>query len=95
METALFDMGQKTDLEILEENFAALENEIRELNLSALQAMKSLGRGSKTGSTAFALDRYKDQKQRLLDRRPLFTKQVIKRAYSRGPTTKRANTTGA
>ena len=72
-------MGQvveKTDLEILEENFAALQNEIRELNLSALQAIKSLD--SKTGSTAFDVDRYKDRKQRLLDRLPLLQSKLLK-----------------
>jgi hypothetical protein len=76
METALLDMGQKTDLEILEENFAALQDEIRELNLSALQAMKSLD--SKAGSTAFDVDRYKDRKQRLLDRVPLLQSKLLK-----------------
>jgi chromosome segregation ATPase len=65
-------MGQvveKSDLEILEASFLAAQTEIRDLNLSALRAMKSLN--DKTGKTDFDVERYRDLKKKLQTRLPL------------------------
>src|SRR5687768_12547977 len=76
---ALLDMGQveeQGDLQLLEENFAALQNEIRELNLSALQAMKKLN--DKTSKTDFDVERYRDLKKKLQDRLPILETRLHK-----------------
>jgi hypothetical protein len=59
----------ETELDQLEKNYEAAKDEIRELDLSALQAMKSLN--DKTGSSGeFDLERYRHLKKRLQDRLP-------------------------
>ena len=57
-------MEEKSELDQLEENFESLKNEIRELDLNALQAMKSLDQ--KSGSIGdFDPIRYKEHKRKL------------------------------
>lgn len=73
-------MGQvveKTDLEILEENFLAAQAEIRELDHQALMAMKSLN--DRTGSSdSFDPIRYKEHKRRLQDQLPILETRLHK-----------------
>jgi hypothetical protein len=69
---------EKTDLEILEKNFEAAKNEIRELDLSALQAMKSLDNKDAKPDDSFDTERYRDLKRKLQDRLPGLEQKLLR-----------------
>jgi hypothetical protein len=62
-------VAEKSMLEMLEENYQAAIEEIRQIDHEAWRAMKSLN--DKTGKTDFNVERYRDLKKKLQDRLPL------------------------
>jgi chromosome segregation ATPase len=79
METALAtqtEVGQQSELEILEENYLALKEEIKTLDQSAWIEMKSLD--SKQGTSTFDPDRYRSLKKKLQDRLPILETRLRK-----------------
>jgi hypothetical protein len=79
METALLDMGQaeQSDLQLLEEQFAAARQEIVDLDQSALVALKSLDKKDGKPDDSFDIERYRDLKRKLQARLPILEQKLL------------------
>jgi len=78
MEAALLDQVEQSDLPLLEQQFAQLQNSIKDLDHEAWMAMKSLN--DKTGSLTDSFDpiRYRQLKKQLQDQLPILETKLRK-----------------
>jgi hypothetical protein len=74
---ALEHMGQQGDLQLLEEQFAAAQQKIVDLDQSALVALKSLDNKDRKPDNSFDIERYRDLKRKLQARLPILEQKLL------------------
>lgn len=80
METAVLDMGQaeeQSDLQLLEEQFAAAQQEIVDLDQSALVALKSLDNKDGRPDDSFDIERYRKLKRKRQANLPIIEQKLL------------------
>src|SRR5687768_17217254 len=76
METALDDVAQQGDLDLLEEQYKALQDSMRDLDQEAWREMRALD--NKQASSNFDAIRYKERKRKLQDQLPILETRLRK-----------------
>ena len=69
--------GQQSDLQLLEEQFAAAQQEIVDLDQSALVALKSLDNKDRKPDNSFDIERYRDLKRKRQATLPILEQKLL------------------